>query len=333
MTPRPPPRPRRMAGGGNHKEDKRRPRLPPGTWSMLPKHVRDSGALASMTMAACRVYVAMVLRANWNAGGKVIMSQEELANDTGLSTRRIRDAIKRLRGLGLLRRLHKGWGKGNANEYQIIDSNPDACVPPTEDRTNTTDRSGNVAACDDDETRRSDHETIRAELSRYGITEPKLSDLISGLTGLTPEIIQRLVERTTEARNPSGKLIALLETQGPKLIEETGARSRAQQQRRKDELQKSEEAARQKQAREKEWGRIRSEISKLPDEKLARLKNKAIEATPLPIRERLRKADPRKNQPLQAAIWKVVEAEGSTESTSPDDHRSPEGEIPRSEVN
>lgn len=65
---------------------------------MLPKHSRETGALRRMSMAQSRVYIAMVLRANWKQGGRVIVRQAETADDpsnsleadTGLTPRTIR---------------------------------------------------------------------------------------------------------------------------------------------------------------------------------------------------------------------------------------------------
>ena len=111
-----------------------RHRLPPGTWSMLPEHVVANGALRTMSVAQSRVFIAMVLRANWNEGGRVIVSQEQLSHDTGIQPRNIRKATKALNERDVVRTLHTGSGPGNCSEYLIVSGNPDAGISLSSDK-------------------------------------------------------------------------------------------------------------------------------------------------------------------------------------------------------
>ncbi|HOW71679.1 MAG TPA: hypothetical protein PKY77_13845 [Phycisphaerae bacterium] len=58
---------------------------------------------------------------------------------------------------------------------------------------------------------------LRDELSRRGITEPKLSELAK-MPGLAAGIVRQLAGRIGRAMNPAGKLIALIEREGPAAV-------------------------------------------------------------------------------------------------------------------
>lgn len=108
---------------------------------MLPKLVVESGALLSMTRSQCRIYIALVIRTHWGTDKRAIVSQEQLAEDTGIKPRNIRNAIfgtkptknrqasLGLVQLGIVRVVSVGCGRGKASIYEVVTHNPDAGVP------------------------------------------------------------------------------------------------------------------------------------------------------------------------------------------------------------
>ncbi|MFH1745469.1 MAG: hypothetical protein ABIG44_00330 [Planctomycetota bacterium] len=95
--------------------------LSDGSWSMLPNVALQTGAIAKLTKSDGRVYMAMVLKAHWRDGGKVILPQETLASYTGIKERAVRLSLQHLIELNLIRRLSHGGGRrGNAAVYQIV---------------------------------------------------------------------------------------------------------------------------------------------------------------------------------------------------------------------
>lgn len=101
-------------------DNRRRSGLAPGTWSMLPKLVRDCGALKRMRGSQLRVYLALTLRADWNRAGCLIVSIGQLEQETGLCERSVILAVRYLIEARLVRCISRGGGASRANEYQII---------------------------------------------------------------------------------------------------------------------------------------------------------------------------------------------------------------------
>ncbi|MDM8008118.1 MAG: hypothetical protein QUV05_18415 [Phycisphaerae bacterium] len=95
--------------------------LKPGKWSALPNILVDGGAVKNIRAAALRCYLAMVRKARWRKGGKVIISQPELNKLTGVALRTVRAAIDELETSNLIVRLSRGGGrKGDAAVYQVV---------------------------------------------------------------------------------------------------------------------------------------------------------------------------------------------------------------------
>lgn len=113
--------------------------LVPGTWSAMPKSVVKSGALRRMRGCKSQIYIALVARADWSQGGRVVVSQEQLERDTGIRPRNIRKAVNDLAALGVVLVISRGCGKGNASVFRIIMGNPDASVPLSHGQTRTID--------------------------------------------------------------------------------------------------------------------------------------------------------------------------------------------------
>ncbi len=96
---------------------------------MLPRYVKTSGALGKMNRSECKVYIAMVLLADWGKRGKVIVrhagDDNSLAADTGLNERDTRRAVLSLIRMGIIVLDRKGHGNGVASEYRIVAAKPD----------------------------------------------------------------------------------------------------------------------------------------------------------------------------------------------------------------
>jgi hypothetical protein len=315
-----------------------RPRrlLAPGTWSMLPKHVRECGALRELSTSAVKIYVALVLRTDWQRAGRVVASLEQLHADTGLCARMIRYALRRLERLQIITPVYKQGGKGLAGEYLIVTRNPATdCRLSVYERGQCDDmkpgngvhKGGNnhvakgatgcppVRISKDSEQQNGDSaadDALRQELENAGVTEPSRSELLREVPGLTTGIIREVKARAAAAKNPAGMLIHLLREEGPDLVSRAAASRTADQRR----LASREEERRREDQLKLECASKADQLADVPDVELSRLKLEVLadEEIALFHRNRWAHANPRENTGLLHEIYKrwVKESQASS---------------------
>lgn len=281
------------------------------SFGRIPFRIVAAGLLAKMTAADVKVFTTIAAHASkdWQARPSV----KRIAELTGLTERGVWLALARLQRLRVLT-IHSGGGRGVANTYLLTQNpeatfrvlaqipksrtrkpehpspetlngharnpecpssetlnrcaqNPEQAFTPTERTENEQNRTARNAAADG----------VRAELTRYGITEPKLSELGS-LPGLTVNIVRDLAGRIGKAANPGGLLVALVEREGSQLVQAEQRKTAARQAREASAQQKREAEALARAEQETELAHRRALIAALSDVELVQRTDAALSA-------------------------------------------------------
>jgi len=150
-----------------------------------------------------------------------------------------------------------------------------------------------------------DGQAVHAELARFGVTEPKRSELVA-MPGLTVNIIRELAGRTGKAANPAGLLVSMLEREGPALAAK--ARGAATARERTATASEARIAAREAQAvrvaRERE--ERHQLLVGLDTGQLARYVQRVLQDATATERGRWKSADPLKNPHLGARVVELA---------------------------